>query len=504
MPVAESEIRYRRLFESIKDGILILDAKTGKIMDVNPFLIELLGYPLEKIVEKTILEIGFFKDIAINQTIFLKLQQKEYVRYEDLLVETADGRLINVEFVSNMYSVDHHSVIQCNIRDISERKRMKKELWESEMHLHWLIEGTTDYAIYVLDTDGNVVNWNSGAERLKGYIANEIIGKPFSLFFTPEDQQDGKPQRLLATAEFQGRSEEEGLRVRKDGSSFWANGIITPLRNDDGSLYGFVKITRDISERKLAEEKMQLFNTELEKRVNQRTAQLQAVNEELEAFSYSVSHDLRAPLRHTSGYVELLAKRYKNELSEKGQHYLDAISDSVHQMGKLIDDLLQFSRTGREELHESVLDMNLIVKEVSKQLQLDNPLYTINWDIGALPSAFGDNAMIHLVWINLLSNAIKFSRTRKNAIIEIGANNQDKETIFYVRDNGVGFDMQYAQKLFGVFQRLHPIEEFEGTGIGLANVKRIILRHGGRTWAEAEPDKGATFYFSLPKMQPHH
>jgi light-regulated signal transduction histidine kinase (bacteriophytochrome) len=208
---------------------------------------------------------------------------------------------------------------------------------------------------------------------------------------------------------------------------------------------------------------------------------------------------LRAPLRHTSGYVELLTNRFKNELPEKGQHYLDEISDSVHQMGLLIDDLLQFSKTGRMELNKADSDMNWIVQEVAELLRHDNPDRFIKWTIGKLPLVLCDNAMLRLVWINLLSNAVKFTRTRKKAIIEIGANDEATETIFFVRDNGVGFDMQYAQKLFGVFQRLHTMEEFEGTGIGLANVQRIVSRHGGRVWAEAEVEKGATFYFSLPK-----
>jgi len=196
--------------------------------------------------------------------------------------------------------------------------------------------------------------------------------------------------------------------------------------------------------------------------------------------------------------VELLNKHFQSDLPEKGQHYLNSIGDSVHIMGMLIDDLLQFSRTGRMEMHQSDLDMNEIVKEVKESLCKDNPDRKIEWVLRKLPSVNGDGAMLRLVWMNLLSNAVKFTRTRKKARIEIGVSKEDKELVFFVRDNGVGFDMQYAHKLFGVFQRLHPTEEFEGTGIGLANVHRIVLRHGGRTWAEAEPDKGAAFYFSIP------
>ena len=222
-------------------------------------------------------------------------------------------------------------------------------------------------------------------------------------------------------------------------------------------------------------------------------------NKELETFSYSVSHDLRAPLRHINGYVDLLLSRFCDSLPEKGQHYLNNIADSSRQMGMLIDDLLQFSRIGRQVKRLVDIDMNIIVNAEVESIKQENPGRNIEWRIAKLPQVYGDQALLHLVWTNLLSNAVKFTRTREKAIIEINGLDENDEFIFSVRDNGVGFDMQYAQKLFGVFQRLHPTDEFEGTGIGLANVHHIILRHGGRTWAEAEPDKGATFNFSLPK-----
>jgi light-regulated signal transduction histidine kinase (bacteriophytochrome) len=227
--------------------------------------------------------------------------------------------------------------------------------------------------------------------------------------------------------------------------------------------------------------------------------ELSIVNKELEAFSYSVSHDLRAPLRHINGFVDLLLNHYYDSLPDQAKHYLDTIADSSRHMGTLIDDLLQFSRIGRQEKRLADFDMNIIVNEVLVPLKLDNQERNIEWRIATLPQVNGDQALLQLVWTNLLSNAVKFTSTRKKAIIEINVLDKNDVFIFSVHDNGVGFDMQYSHKLFGVFQRLHSTAAFEGTGIGLANVQHIILRHGGRTWAEAEPDKGATFYFSLPK-----
>ncbi|MGO8676663.1 MAG: sensor histidine kinase [Limisphaerales bacterium] len=254
------------------------------------------------------------------------------------------------------------------------------------------------------------------------------------------------------------------------------------------------------TEKQRGELHFQRLSAELERRVAQRTAELEAANKELEAFSYSVSHDLRAPLRHIEGFVEILLSSSKTRpLDEDSTRCLETIAQSARRMARLMDDLLAFSRTGRTKLTKTALVLTDLVRAVVQDLREDAAQRDIQWVIGDLPMVEADPALLRQVLVNLLGNALKYTRPQPRARIEIGSQPGPTEDIIYVRDNGVGFDARYAHKLFGVFQRLHREEEFEGTGIGLANVRRIIHRHGGRTWAEGEVDRGATFFFSLPR-----
>jgi signal transduction histidine kinase len=234
-------------------------------------------------------------------------------------------------------------------------------------------------------------------------------------------------------------------------------------------------------------------------KLSTRTAELEYVNSELEAFSYSVSHDLRAPLRHIMGFIELFNKKFNDTLPEQGRHYFDVIYDSTKSMSLLIDDLLQFSRNGRVELMQANVDMNVIVAETTAGLPDNVKSRNIQWVTGSLAPAFCDKEMLKLVWQNLIDNAVKFTSKKADAVIETGSFDQNGQAVYFIRDNGAGFDMKYSQKLFGVFQRMHTSEEFNGTGIGLATVKRIISRHGGRIWADAQPENGAEFYFTLSR-----
>jgi len=521
-----SEVRYRRLFEAARDGILILDADTGMVVDVNPFLVEMLGYSREQFLGKKIWELGVFKDIAANRANFLELQQKEYVTFENLPLETAKGRLIDVEFVSHVYQVYRHKVIQCNIRDITARKREEENL----RRFATVVRDSND-AITIQDFEGRITAWNHGAELMYGYGEKEALLENIERLTAPgkvEEQKDFT-RRLVAGEAI---TSFETQRVTKDGRvlDIWLT--VTKLVDDAGRSIGIASTERDITERKraeagilaaqaelqrllaeadqahlallrvvedrkTAEEEVRRLNAELEQRVRDRTAQLEAANQELEAFSYSVSHDLRAPLRAIDGFSRIVLDEHAPALAPEAQRYLHLVQDNTQQMGRLVDDLLAFSHLSRQPMAKQLVDPADLVHAALQDLHAEQAGRQIDLVIRDLPTCQADPALLKQVWVNLLSNALKFTRPRERAVIEVGAYEEGSHPVYCVKDNGVGFDMQYVGKLFGVFQRLHRSEDYEGTGVGLAIVQRIVHRHGGRVWAEAKVDQGATFWFTL-------
>jgi PAS domain S-box-containing protein len=356
--------------------------------------------------------------------------------------------------------------------------------------------------VIITDRSGTILWVNPAFTTLTGYTPEEVMGANPRIL--KSGHQDEKFYRDFWRTILSGRTwRGEFVNRRKDGKTYINEETVTPVRLHGAEITHFVGVMQDVTDRTAAEAQIRSLNEQLEERVRQRTTELVTANQELEAFAYSVSHDLRAPLRHIRGFLDLFSKTALSGLSEEERHYIEQVFGSVRHMDRLIDDLLLFARMAQVELQPELVDLNQLVRETVTHLEPETKDRTVLWKKAGLPVVRADPSMLRQVLVNLISNAIKYTRQRDPSEIEIAALPQaENETVVFVRDNGVGFDMKYAHKLFGVFQRLHAGDQFEGTGIGLANVRRIISRHGGRTWAEGKPNGGATFYFSLPRTPP--
>jgi PAS domain S-box-containing protein len=651
--------------ENLPNMVFIKDAKDLRFVRHNKAGQELLGYSQEELIGRN--DYDFFPEDEVDQFIardraVLAARQLVDIPEEFVHTKRKGIRILHTKKIPILDAEGRPQYLLGISEDITEHKQAQEALRRSEERFRLMVDNVVDYAILMLDVEGRVVSWNAGAERIKGYRAEEILGQHFSRFYLQEQAERGQPQRGLELAAIHGRYEDEGWRARKDGSTFWANVVITAVRDTAGELRGFAKVTRDLTERKQTQEALQraneslerrvaertaelaeayknlkaefaerqrareveretqarfrfLFannplpmwvyeleelrflevneaalahygysreeiskmrvtdirpeedlprfleniktshaklqhsgpwrhlkkdgsiieveisshrldwggrtavlvvaqditerkraqdeilrlNESLERRVAERTARLEALNKELEAFSYSVSHDLRAPLRQINGFAQILVEDYGPQLDATAHHYLSVVREGAQNMGKLIDDLLDLGRLDRRQMVWHTADLNTLIDGVLRELRPSWEGREIEWHIARLPTVQCDPGLMKVVFTNLLSNAVKYTRGRNPAVIEIDQITVQGEASVFVRDNGAGFDQRYAHKLFGVFQRLHLTEEFEGTGVGLATVQRIVQKHGGRIWGEAQLGKGATFFFTVPR-----
>lgn len=385
------------------------------------------------------------------------------------------------------------------IQDITQQKQIEEVLAESERRFRAVLENVTLIAV-ILDSDGQITFCNDFLLKLTGWKREEILGKNWFDIFIPANQQDNVRKLFTATMhQHEIEHHHENPILCKDGSLrtiSWSNIL---LENENGEAIGVTSIGEDITERKKAETSLRILTEELEEKVRSRTSELEESNRQLEAFSYSISHDLRAPIRAIDSFSKIVLEEEEKVLSSEGKRNLAIIRKNTQRMGRMVDDLLQFSRTARAELKKVQFDMPpMICKLLEEAVKLE-PQRKFNTECLSMPKAYGDPSLLRQVWMNLIGNAVKFTRNCSIAHISVGGREEEDNMLYWITDNGAGFDMKYADKLFGVFQRLHTQQEFEGSGVGLAIVHRILQRHNGTIWARGEVGKGATFTFSLPK-----
>jgi len=491
----EAEEKFRLAVESAPNGMVMVDGD-GRIVLVNKQTERLFGYAREELlgqpVELLVPERFRDKHPADRAAFFAAPAARPMGVGPELFGQRKDGSEFPVEIGLTPIEMQGGLFILSAIVDIAERKR-------AEQKFRMAVESAPN-GMLMINAEGRIVLVNAQTERLFGYAREELVGQAVELL-VPEHFRSEHPAHRAAFFDSPAvRSMGMGRDLygqRKDGSQFPVEIGLMPIESEEGPLV--LSAIVDITERKRAEEEIRKFNEILEQRVADRTVLLEAANKELEAFSYSVSHDLRAPLRAIDGFSRIVMEDFGPTLPEEAQSYLRDVRSNTQRMGDLIDDLLAFSRLSRQSVKKERVAPKKIVETCLEQLNSQQNGRCIEIRIGELPDCLADPSLLRQVWENLLSNALKYTGKREAALIEIGCQNGENgsQHVYFVKDNGVGFDMRYANKLFGVFQRFHRLEDYEGTGVGLAIVQRVVHRHGGRVWAEAEPDKGAAFYFTL-------
>ncbi|HEU4717298.1 MAG TPA: PAS domain S-box protein [Bacteroidia bacterium] len=469
------------LIENSADIIGIIDATTLKIEEVNHAFQFILGYTPKEAKESPLFFFLANEERAMIQE--LSRQDKERLSFETRIYckdRTKKWLQWNVVVKNGKWFF--------NARDITEIMKIDR----IRNYLATVVKQSSD-AIYIHDHEGRIISWNEGAEKIYGYSENEALQMKIWNIIPAQMHHEIEETvgRILAGEKIESH---EAKRITRNGKLVDVLFSASVITDGNSELRSIAITERDITQQKIDAEQISKLNKELEEKV----LQLVATNNELESFSYSVSHDLRAPLRALSGYSQMIEEDYGSVLDEEGMRLLGNIQSNARRMGILTDELLAFSRLGRKEIQKTQLDMEKIVRNVVLDAERTSPHRAVI-SAGEIFPATGDHTLIQQVWVNLISNAIKYSAKKENPRVEIGATRSDGFVTYFVKDNGAGFNMDYADKLFGVFQRLHNPNEFEGTGIGLAIVHRVITKHGGRVWAEAKKDEGATFYFTLPE-----
>ncbi len=490
---------YQKMIEEIQDYAIILLDKNGIIQNWNKGAENIKGYAEREILGKHFSIFYLQEDLDNNlPQKLIEIASKTGKAAQEGWRKRKDGTKFWGSITITAIHDEDENVIGFSkvTRDLTDKKKTEDKLRMSEERYHRMIAEVQDYAIILLDENGYIQNWNAGAEKIKGYKSDEIVGKRFSIFYPKEDQENNLPDKLLQLAREQGKAIHEGWRVRKDGSRFWGTIVITALHDQDNHVIGFSKVTRDLTDKKIAEEKLLSY-----------TAELEIQNRELEQFAYVASHDLQEPLRKIQTFVELIRENYNDE--EFVKRYFDKLNASAKRMVLLVKSLLNYSRLSKDKSEREKVDLNTILAEAKQDFELlieeKNAIITST----ELPTVVGNYMQLGQLFSNLISNSLKFSEG--NTLIEITARIVAKNEItnapvllsrnYYelnFKDNGIGFEQQYDKLIFSLFQRLHGKHDYAGTGIGLALCKKIAENHNGFIKAEGEPGKGAKFSIYLP------
>jgi len=517
-----SEERYHKMVSEVQDYAIILLDREGRILDWNKGAERLKGYTAEEIMGKSFRLFYTREDKERNLPGQLLMEaiehgrvnhegwriKKDGTRFWGNVVITAlygnDGQLFGFSKVTRDLTL--RKIAEDKLSNIAEELLQKNEaLRQSEERYHQMIAEVQDYAIILLDKRGYIENWNTGAAFIKGYTAEEIVGKNFRIFYTREDIESRLPERLLEEATSKGKSIHEGWRIRKNGTRFWGSTVITALHDKANDVIGFSKVTRDLTDKKKAEDALK----ESAQQLDLKNKILERLNDQLSSFAYVTSHDLKEPLRKIQTFASRLMEI--ESFSEKGRGYLEKINNGAERMKTLIEDLLAYSQISNDNRKVEPVDLNQVLSNVLVDLEVPISQQKAEIKIENLPVIQGVAFQLHQLFLNLVSNSLKFAKPDEQPRIKITASILEKEEaksilpdadrayhVVIIRDNGIGFEQEYATKIFDVFQRLHPKEAFSGTGIGLAIVKRVVENHGGMVTAASEPGAGASFYLHFP------